>query len=125
MKHKTPSFVSWPRTAAAALIVLAGAASAQPAAQPSAEAVEHGRQLFMSNGCYTCHGIVGQGTWRDGPRINPPMPYEAMLQQLRTPRLEMPPYVASVAPDKTVADIHAYLASVPKPVDASLIKGMQ
>ena len=103
-------------------VVLATAAGAF--AQPAGDA-KAGHTAFMKLGCYTCHGVWGQGTWRDGPRINPPMPFEAMVQQLRTPRLEMPPYVASVAPDKTVADIHAYLQSVPKPVDASVIKGMQ
>jgi len=105
-----------------AAIVLATAAgvAAQPAGDPKA-----GEAAFKKLGCYTCHGVWGQGTWRDGPRINPPMPYEAMLQQLRTPRLEMPPYVAGVAPDKTVADIHAYLQSVPKPIDPNVIKAMQ
>lgn len=110
-------------------LVLLGAAigvafAAGVAAQPAGDA-KAGEAAFMKLGCYSCHGVWGQGTWRDGPRINPPMPYEAMLQQLRTPRLEMPPYVASVAPDKTVADIHAYLQSVPKPVDPSVIKALQ
>ena len=105
---------------AAVVLVTAAGVAAQPAGDAKA-----GETAYMKLGCYSCHGVWGQGTWRDGPRLNPPMPYEAMVQQLRTPRLEMPPYVASVAPDKTVADIHAYLASVPKPVDASLIKGMQ
>jgi ubiquinol-cytochrome c reductase cytochrome c subunit len=105
-----------------AAVVLASTAGvlAQSAGDPKA-----GEAAFKKLGCYTCHGIWGQGTWRDGPRINPPMPYEAMVQQLRTPRLEMPPYVESVAPDKTVADIHAYLANVPKPVDPNVIKALQ
>ena len=77
-----------------AAVVLATAAGV--AAQPAGDA-KAGEAAFKKLGCYTCHGVWGQGTWRDGPRINPPMPYEAMLQQLRTPRLEMPPYVAGVA----------------------------
>jgi len=105
---------------AAVVLVTAAGVAAQPAGDAKA-----GETAYMKLGCYSCHGVWGQGTWRDGPRLNPPMPYEAMLQQLRTPRLEMPPYVASVASDKTVADIHAYLRSVPKPVDASVIKGLQ
>ncbi len=105
-----------------AAVVVASAAGvvAQPAGDPKA-----GEAAYMKLGCYSCHGIGGQGTWRDGPRLNPPMPYEAMLQQLRTPRLEMPPYVASVLSDKSVADIHAYLKSMPKPVDPNVIKAMQ
>ena len=103
-------------------VVLGSAASvvAQPAGDPKA-----GEKAYMKLGCYSCHGAWGQGTWRDGPRLNPPMPFEAMVQQLRTPRYEMPPYVESQVSDKGIADIHAYLRSVPKPVDPSVIKGMQ
>jgi len=105
-----------------AAVVLASAAGvvAQPAGDSKA-----GAASFKQLGCYTCHGIWGQGTWRDGPRLNPPMPFEAMLQQLRTPRLEMPPYVESQISDKGVADIHAYLKSLPKAVDPNVIKAMQ
>ena len=105
-----------------AAVVLATAAGV--AAQPAGDA-KAGENAYMKLGCYSCHGVWGQGTWRDGPRLNPPMPYEAMLQQLRTPRYEMPPYVESQISDKGVADIHAYLKSVPKPVDQSVIKAMQ
>ena len=103
-------------------VLLASAAGvvAQPAGDPKA-----GEAAYMKLGCYACHGVWGQGTWRDGPRLNPPMPYEAMLQQLRTPRYEMPPYVESTASDKTVADIHAFLRGLPKGPDPSVIKAMQ
>ena len=105
-----------------AAIGLASAAGvvAQPAGDPKA-----GETAYMKLGCYSCHGVWGQGTWRDGPRVVPPMPYEAMVQQLRTPRYEMPPYVASTLSDKSIADIHAYLRSVPKPVDPGVIKALQ
>lgn len=105
-----------------AALVLGSAASvvAQPSGDPKA-----GETAYMKLGCYSCHGVWGQGTWRDGPRLNPPMPFEAMVQQLRTPRYEMPPYVESQVSDKGIADIHAYLRSVPKPVDQSVIKAMQ
>jgi ubiquinol-cytochrome c reductase cytochrome c subunit len=102
------------------MVVAAVGVLAQPAGDPKA-----GEAAYKKLGCYSCHGIWGQGTWRDGPRLNPPMPYEAMLQQLRTPRLEMPPYVESVAPDKTVADIHAYLQDLPKAVDPNVIRALQ
>ena len=105
---------------AAVVVASAAGVGAQPAGDPKA-----GEAAYMKLGCYSCHGVWGQGTWRDGPRLNPPMPFEAMVQQLRTPRYEMPPYVESQISDKGVADIHAYLKSVPKPVDASVIKAMQ
>ena len=105
-----------------AALVLGSAASV--VAQPAGDA-KAGEAAYMKLGCYSCHGVWGQGTWRDGPRLNPPMPFEAMVQQLRTPRLEMPPYVESQVSDKGIADIHAYLRSVPKPVDQNVIKAMQ
>ena len=75
-----------------------------------------GKQLFAEKGCYSCHGFVGQGS-REGPRLTPPLAYPAFVAQLRTPRLIMPPYVESVVSDKQAADLHAYLASQPKPPD--------
>jgi mono/diheme cytochrome c family protein len=107
---------------AAAVLASAAGVVAQPAGGGDPKA---GHEAYMKLGCYACHGVWGQGTWRDGPRINPPMPIEAMVQQLRTPRYEMPPYVASQVSDKSIADMHAYLQSVPKPVDPNVIKAMQ
>jgi mono/diheme cytochrome c family protein len=84
-----------------------------------------GQAAFLKLGCYSCHGGSGQGTGRDGPRINPPLPYPALLQQLRTPRYEMPPYTVSQVSDSGVADIYAYLASLPKPPDVKTIGALQ
>jgi hypothetical protein len=44
---------------------------------------------------------------------------EGFLQQLRHPRARMPIYTAVVMPDADVADIYAYLQSIPqgKPAD--------
>ena len=105
---------------AAVLFASAAGVVAQPAGDPEA-----GETAYMKLGCYSCHGVWGQGTWRDGPRVVPPMPFEAMVQQLRTPRYEMPPYVESQVSDKSIADIIAFLRSVPKPVDPNVIKAMQ
>jgi len=80
----------------------------------------HGKQLFTEKGCYSCHGFVGQGS-REGPRLLPPMPFPALVAQLRTPRLIMPPYVESLVSDAQVADIYAYLSSQPKPPDPKTI----
>ena len=101
-----------------------GAAQAQEYAPPKGDA-HNGGALFQKFGCYSCHGMWGQGTGRDGPRINPPPAFPALMQQLRTPRREMPPYVATVLPDQSVADIYAYLASLPKPLDPKTIKALQ
>ena len=88
---------------------------AQPGAQPSAEA-EHGHALFVTIGCYECHGTVGQGSRSAGPRLAPqPVPFEAFLHELRHPINEMPPYVAAVLSDDDARDIYAYLESIPGP----------
>lgn len=78
--------------------------------------VEQGKTLYAKVGCYACHGTVGQGG-AAGPRITPAMPYQAFLMQMRTPRDTMIPYHESVLPDSQVADIYAYVASIPKPQD--------
>jgi ubiquinol-cytochrome c reductase cytochrome c subunit len=108
----------------AAAAVISAAAAAGEYAPPAGNA-KTGETNFMKYGCYTCHGAWGQGTGRDGPRINPPLPYPALLQQLRTPRYEMPPFTAKVISDQGVADIYAYLASLPKPPDPKSIKALQ
>ena len=107
----------------AALAVFAiGSAAAQDTPRGDAKA---GLATFQKYGCYSCHGIVGQGTLRDGPRLNTAIGYAAILQQLRTPRYEMPAYTAVQISDQQVADIFAYLGSVPKGPDPKSLKQLQ
>ena len=107
--------IAWFAAAAlAAMAIGSGAAAAQSA--PSAGNAAHGKQLFKTDGCYQCHGYVGQGGGIAGPRLGPPpIAYEAFTAQLRHPRAEMPPYEAQILPDKDAADIYAYLQTLPKP----------
>ena len=100
-----------------------GAAHAQDVPKGDAKA---GLADFRKFGCYSCHGIVGQGTLRDGPRLNAAaLGYPALLAQLRTPRYEMPAYTTVQISDAGVADIFAYLSSIPKAPDAKTIKALQ
>ncbi len=68
----------------------------------------------MKIGCYECHGNEGQGG-AAGPRVgrSPMLPFRNFITYIRAPRGEMPPYSAKVIPEKDVADIYAYLASLP------------
>ena len=101
----------------------AGAAAAQGTPRGDAKT---GLAEFQKYGCYSCHGIVGQGTMRDGPRINAAaIGYPALLTQLRTPRYEMPAYTAIQISDQGVADIYAYLTTLPKTPDPKTIKALQ
>ena len=83
-----------------------------------------GKQLFEAKGCYSCHGFVGQGS-REGPRLTPALAYPAFVAQLRTPRAIMPPYTAALVSDQQAADMHAYLAGLPKPPDPKSVKLLQ
>jgi len=76
-----------------------------------------GQTAFMKYGCWQCHGTVGQGGVT-GPKLAPdPMPLEAMSAFIRSSNRQMPPYREQVLPNEDLADIHAYLSSIPKPPD--------
>ncbi len=83
---------------------------------------ENGKQLFFKNGCYECHGTVGQGG--TGPRLAPrPLTAAALTAYVRKPGAGMPPYSAKVMSDAEAADIRAYLATIPEPPkDIPLLK---
>lgn len=97
------------------------------AAQGKAADVEHGRQLFMSNGCYSCHGTVGQGGTRgSGPRIAPvALPAEAFKTFIRNPPEAMPRFDARFVSDEQLEAIHLYLSSLPKGRTAKEISLLQ
>ena len=80
-----------------------------------------GKDLFVKNACYQCHGYLGQGS-TSGVRIGPdPLPWQAIAAYIRKPAGQMPPYTSKLLPDQDVQDIHAYLKSVPAPTDVKNI----
>jgi mono/diheme cytochrome c family protein len=102
----------------AATLLFGDAAAAEPSAA-------NGRLLFMKVGCYQCHGYQGQGG-AAGPRIAPePLPFDGLAAFVRTSSGEMPPYPAKLLSDSDLADIYAYLQSIPRPptlADVPLLK---
>lgn len=101
--------------AALAAVLLLPAVCAQEGSKSTSADAKKGKQLFLADGCYECHGSVGQGG-SAGPRIAPPrLSEEALAHYLRQPSGQMPPYTAKVLPDSDVADIYAYLKSLPEP----------
>jgi mono/diheme cytochrome c family protein len=84
--------------------------------QPLAGDAQRGQTLFVADGCYECHGYVGQGSVRTGPALAPRViPMAAFQAQLRKPMDRMPPYTDKVLPEADLRDIYAYLQSLPKP----------
>ena len=82
--------------------------------------VENGKKIFSSYGCYQCHGYAAQGG--AGPRLAPrPLTFAAFSRYVRRPTEQMPPYTAKVVSDKELADIYAFLLSVPQPPAANTI----
>jgi len=93
--------------------LLAVAALAQTKPGDSA----NGKRVFMRNGCYQCHGTVGQGGLA-GPRLSQTkLTLAGFTNGVRNPRpSNMPPYRVSVMTDQELADVYAYMQSVPPPV---------
>ena len=83
---------------------------------PSGNA-ENGKRLFTRDGCYECHGFDGQGAQQTAaPTIGPPpLPFSAFANYIHHPAGSMPPYTTKVLSDAELADIYAYLKSIPPP----------
>jgi ubiquinol-cytochrome c reductase cytochrome c subunit len=87
--------------------------ASMPRAADTTAAIASGRQLYMTVGCWQCHGTVGQGG-SAGPRLAPgPLPLEALRAFLRHSARAMPAYPETILTDAAIADIHAYLQSLP------------
>ena len=113
-----------------AVVAIAGAlflARSEAAAQSTSEApktaaaapagnAQHGKTVYVADGCYECHGLAAQGGAGTGPKLGPnAIPYAAFSFQVRTPRDEMPPYTAKVLSDADLADMYAFVQSLPQP----------
>ena len=100
----------------ALMLVTAGAGAASPGD------AKNGKRIYVSYGCYQCHGREGQGSAATGPRIGPrPIPLAVFMTYVRHPTGQMPPYTSKIVTDAELADIHAFLQSVPEPPSAKSI----
>jgi mono/diheme cytochrome c family protein len=85
--------------------------TAQKTASAPAGNAQHGKAVYGRVGCYECHGWDAQsGQVKLGPN---PLPYDGFNHQVRSPRNDMPPYTLKVLSDADVADIYAFVQSVP------------
>jgi mono/diheme cytochrome c family protein len=99
-----------------AVTLIAIVAAAQSAANRDAA---RGKRVFEKDGCYECHGYAGQGG-RDGARLAATsMPAPAFVRYVRRPSGAMPAFTQKVLSDPELADIYAYLKSMPVAKPAS------
>ena len=76
----------------------------------------NGKRVYLADGCFTCHGRIGEGGNYYG--LTPilaktQLPFEGFKQQLRDPVRVMPPFTEAVVSDKEAADIYAFLQTLP------------
>jgi len=89
-----------------------------------AASAEHGKAAFIQHGCWECHGTMGQGSiaTSGGKRLAPdPLPWDTFAGFVRSSNGNMPPFSEKILSDADLADIYAYLQSIPKPPDAKSI----
>jgi mono/diheme cytochrome c family protein len=116
----------------AALVVVSARSAAVAQARPEAGAqstsaaqkadnaptgnAKNGKAIYTTAGCYECHGREAQGGAGTGPKLGPaPIPLQAFVFQVRSPRDQMPPYTSKVLSDAELADIYAFVQAAPQP----------
>ena len=83
-----------------------------------------GKAKFVTYGCWQCHGFEGQGSAVTslGKVLAPdPLPWDTFSAFVRSTNRAMPPYSEVVLPNDDLADIHAFLSSIPKTKDYKTI----
>ena len=102
---------------ACAVALLAAAAPIPARAQDAPPGdVANGKRMYLADGCFTCHGRAGQGGAYNGPApvlAKTEMPFEGFKGQLRQPAHDMPAYSEAVMSDQQIADIYAFVQSLP------------
>ena len=82
-----------------------------------AASAEKGKIAFVQHACWQCHGFQGQGGVA-GPKLAPePLALETLTAFVRTSNRAMPPYMEAILSNEDLADIHAYLESIPNAPD--------
>jgi mono/diheme cytochrome c family protein len=79
-----------------------------------------GKEIFLRDNCYTCHGTTGAGGGAlGGPRLaHAGLTPNAILNALRHPRALMPAYSQKVLSDAEAADIVAYIQALSREPEA-------
>lgn len=112
--------LTWVAVAAVAVAGTYVAAAPKPA-QPS-RAVTNGKRLFLEDGCFECHGRVGEGGAFNGPApalagIFSRRSSLEVIAAVRKGPNDMPAYTEKVLSNQDLGDIIAYLRSLPGPAN--------
>lgn len=76
----------------------------------------NGKRVYLADGCFACHGRSGQGGVFYGPTpalAKTQIPFDGFKGLVRNPLNNMPGYSDAVLSDKDIADIYAFLHSLP------------
>ena len=104
------------------LLLLASFAALACAQSPAGDA-KHGKELFLGYACYSCHSFDGHGG--AGARLVPmPLNQAAFIAFVRNAG-RMPSYGRKVISDEKLADIFAYIKTLPASPDAKNIPLIQ
>ena len=98
-----------------AALVLGGFAFVARSQEPAGDAA-NGARIYVAVGCFTCHGRAGQGgafNYTTPALAKIQWPVEAFRAFLRIGVNDMPAYAKEVLSDQQVADVHAFLRSLP------------
>ena len=108
-------FVALFLAAALAAFGAGGFAPARAQDAPPGDAA-NGQRVYIADGCFTCHGRSGQGGAFNGPApslAKTEMPFDGFKAQLRDPANDMPAYSTAVLSDQEIADMYAFVQSLP------------
>ena len=84
----------------------------------------NGKRIFLRDGCFTCHGRSGQGGAYNGPApilAHTALPFDGFKNQLRNPADDMPAFSTAVLSDQDIADIYAFVQTLPGATSAKNI----
>jgi mono/diheme cytochrome c family protein len=108
--------------------VLAFSASAFAQSKDIEGSVDKGAAIFVKNGCYQCHGRIGQGTIAGARLMQTKLTQAGFIGFVRNPPpSSMPQFRAQAMSDQELADVYAYIKSIPPPKaakDIPLLSGL-
>jgi mono/diheme cytochrome c family protein len=100
---------------ATAVLAVCAPMAAQAQDAPPGDAA-NGKRLYLTDGCFTCHGRSGQGGAYNGPApilAKTALPFDGFKGQIRNPVNDMPAFSDALLSDKDIADIYSFVQSLP------------